>query len=190
MIARGLIGTDGRLKHGGGSQRSSTSASILMIAPTTSLVASVAMEKDAALRITNSTTIGSSSSIRGSGSRGGDGIGNGDYSFRDDDDDEYDDGTLTRRDRHNNHRHRRNIHVVHGTVDIVFCPNQRRWRINDPSTTDAIDNTGSGGSSSSTGTSTHTSTRIALHRIHDNHIFSKQASQRKLYEIVTELLVG
>lgn len=82
----------------------------LLIAPTTSLVASIAMERDAASRVdyTNAT-----------------------------------------------------IHVVHGTGDLAFCPNQERWT---------------------------TSIGVTLHRLHDNHVFFRQSSQRKLVDILSQLL--
>jgi hypothetical protein len=87
----------------------------VMIAPTTSLVASVAVQKDAALRVANSRN-------------------------------EYINGK---------------IHVVHGTSDVVFCPNQERWS--------AIDG-------------------LTLHRVPDNHVFAKRTSQRVLADILTLLL--
>jgi hypothetical protein len=87
----------------------------VMIAPTTSLVASVAMEKDAALRIAKS---------------------------------------------HNENIDGK-IHVVHGTADTAFCPNQERWN--------TIDG-------------------LTLHRVPDNHVFFKRTSQRVLADILTILL--
>ena len=50
------------------------------------------------------------------------------------------------------------VHVVHGTEDLAFCPNQTRW------------------------------TGDNLHRIRDNHVFSRQSSQRILINLLTSIL--
>lgn len=50
------------------------------------------------------------------------------------------------------------IHVVHGTHDIVFCPNQSRW------------------------------TGENVHLLRDNHIFLQQSSQRVMKDLLTRLL--
>ena len=80
----------------------------LLIAPTTSLVASIAMQKDAAQRI--------------------------DYEAF-------------------------GVHVVHGTDDLAFCPNQDR-----------------------------VTAEVRLHRIADNHVFFRQSSQRFLRNLLTQQL--
>jgi hypothetical protein len=51
-----------------------------------------------------------------------------------------------------------NVHVVHGTEDTTFCPNQTRW---------IGDN---------------------LHRIHDNHVFFEPSSKIFLQELLISLL--
>jgi hypothetical protein len=89
--------------------------SALLIAPTTALVASIAMEKDSALRIAGGQEL-------------------------------LDDGS---------------VHVVHGSADNAFCPHQERW---------------------------NAATSVALHRVHDNHVFFQRASQRKLVDILAHLL--
>ena len=50
------------------------------------------------------------------------------------------------------------IHVVHGTDDLAFCPNQDRWH---------GDN---------------------VHQVPDNHVFFRSSSQRLLVELLTSLL--
>lgn len=80
----------------------------LLIAPTTSLVASIAYQKDPAFQVDCATNAA--------------------------------------------------VHVVHGTEDLAFCPNQTRW------------------------------TGDNVHRIRDNHVFFRQSSQRLLMELVTRLL--
>jgi len=81
----------------------------LLIAPTTSLVASAAIQKDAALRRMNENA---------------------------------------------------QVHVVHGTLDGAFCPNQHRWR-NAP---------------------------VNLTVLEDNHVFFQDSSRRRLGEILVELI--
>ena len=101
MLAKNMVGGTGQ-------------PMALMIAPTTSLVASVAMQKDSALRI-----------------------------------------------QRNQISNNMNVHVVHGTADETFCPNQDRWN----------------------------NTNVSLHRIHDNHVFSRLSSKRYLNGIATNLQV-
>jgi hypothetical protein len=50
------------------------------------------------------------------------------------------------------------VHVVHGTEDLSFCPNQARW---------------AGGN---------------LHRIRDNHVFFRQSSQRLTVDLLNSML--
>ena len=53
------------------------------------------------------------------------------------------------------------VHVVHGTLDSAFCPDQERWS---------------------------TVPGITLHRVQDNHVFFQQSSQTILEQILSQLL--
>jgi hypothetical protein len=100
MVAKDLVGGEGQ-------------PSALLIAPTTSLIASVAMQTDAPLRT----------------------------------------GFFSRED---------SIHVVHGTLDSAFCPNQDRWN----------------------------TARVTIHLLDDNHIFMRRSSRDELSGILSNLVLG
>ena len=53
------------------------------------------------------------------------------------------------------------IHVVHGTIDKVFCPHQERW---------------------------NSIAGITLHRVRDNHVFFNRRSQQLLADVLTVLV--
>ena len=119
MLARGTLGN-------------ANQPSALLIAPTTSLVATVAMQEDAALRIQRNRHL--------EGMEG------------------YEDRSMCGRTSNGVQ-----VHIVHGTHDISFCPNQHRW------------NRISG---------------VQLHTVHDNHIISRPASLRVLHRILEQILAG
>ena len=85
--------------------------SVLLIAPTTALVASVALQNDAALRL----------------------------------------GRVRNNDL---------VHVVHGTLDSVFCPHQERWH----------------------------DSGVTLHTLEDNHVFLRRSSLIELTNLLNCLV--
>mmetsp|Transcript_18713 Transcript_18713/g.34886 ORF Transcript_18713/g.34886 Transcript_18713/m.34886 type:complete len:124 (-) Transcript_18713:854-1225(-) len=113
MLARGMIGNPGQ-------------PAALLIAPTSSLVATISLQTDAALRI------GHTLSPSHTGLTGGGAV-----------------DSTTR------------VHVVHGSYDGSFCPDQNRW-------------------CSIPG--------VKLHILPDNHLFCSSSSLRQLTLLLSEII--